>query len=236
MSFAFDPSDTMWYTHIDSNGASDFGYQFYCIIFWWVITLLLDRTRYQPTFAEKQVKMAEQDRKGFVARNLGTFLHTQIGKLLLGETIEKELALTEDTHTMVFIALLKNWLLSRFCDATSLRPYQNWVDGWWWRALAGWYFGLLWRRKMALSPQMIGSVPRTYGTREYGNIFIPINCTCISRVRCPAALSRYLHPRQPFSKTFIGICLQGKNHKIEESYVLVVLSPFPPSTRWMYPF
>lgn len=45
---------------------------------------------------ERQQQMLEQDRKGFVARNLGTFMHTQIENFFLGQPVESHMLLSKE--------------------------------------------------------------------------------------------------------------------------------------------
>lgn len=49
--------------------------------------------RLSPLEKEEQKKI--QDRKGFIARNLGTFMHTQIEHFFLGEPVEEQMLLSE---------------------------------------------------------------------------------------------------------------------------------------------
>lgn len=91
---SFDP-DTHIYTHKDSDqpltSVTSFISSFfkeYDPYFW-----LKKDTSLSPK--ELEMKMAEQDHKGFVARNLGTFMHTQIENFFLAEPVTKSMTLAE---------------------------------------------------------------------------------------------------------------------------------------------
>lgn len=92
---SFDP-DSHTYTHTDSEkpltSVTSFISSFfeeYDPYFW----IKKDTTL---TNEEVQKRIREQDQKGFVARNLGTFMHTQIENFFLGHVAQKEMSLVHE--------------------------------------------------------------------------------------------------------------------------------------------
>lgn len=90
--------------------------------------------------AQRKIKRIEQDKKGFVARNLGTFMHTQIERHFLGEPYESMISLEPygdsaaeeyDIHTEIkyFQEFTRDHRLNPFRTEWMIYDEEYWLAG-----------------------------------------------------------------------------------------------------------
>ncbi|MDO5017003.1 MAG: hypothetical protein Q4E10_01410 [Porphyromonas sp.] len=77
--------------------------------------------------AQRELKKREQDTKGFIARNLGTFMHTQIEKSFLGEPVEHamELLLEEGEAPKIYDIQTELAYFNDFVRDHRLEPFRT---------------------------------------------------------------------------------------------------------------
>lgn len=89
---------------------------------------------------QKAIKRVEQDKKGFVARNLGTFMHTQIERHFLGEPFESMVSLEPegggsseeyDIHTELryFQDFARDHRLNPYRTEWMIYDEKHWIAG-----------------------------------------------------------------------------------------------------------